>query len=79
MAAVLATGSLLLLSWAYARGPASRLSASEYSGFLWASLFGWLAFGETVGTATLGGAVLIVAGCLIATRAAPPPPEATDL
>ncbi|WCT75455.1 DMT family transporter [Sphingomonas naphthae] len=79
LAALLATGSLLLLSWAYARAPASRLSASEYSGFLWASLFGWLVFGETVGLATMAGAVLIVIGCVLAARAAQAPPEAAEL
>jgi S-adenosylmethionine uptake transporter len=76
LAALLATASLFLLSWAYARAEASRLAPSEYSGFLWASLFGWLVFGETVGLATAAGAGLIVAGCLIAARARPAIPPA---
>ena len=67
-AAVLSTASLLLLSWAYARAEASYLAATEYTSFLWAALFGWLVFAETVSPYTLAGAVLIVAGCILAAR-----------
>jgi S-adenosylmethionine uptake transporter len=38
----------------------------EYSGFLWAALFGWLLFAEGLTLPVLAGAVLIVAGCWIA-------------
>ncbi len=68
LAASLAIGSLMLLGWAYARAGAAYLSTTEYSSFLWAMLLGWLAFGEKVSPFTLLGAVLIVAGCLIAAR-----------
>jgi len=68
LAAALATTALLLLAWGYARAEAQVLVPIEYTGFLWAVLFGWLWFGETVSIATLAGAVLIVAGCLIAAR-----------
>lgn len=67
-AALLATGSLLLLSWAYARGEASYLATTEYSAFLWASLFGFVVFGERLSAVTLVGAALIVAGCIVAAR-----------
>ena len=40
-AAILATSSLLLLSWAYARAETQILATTEYTGFLWAMLFGW--------------------------------------
>lgn len=73
LAAGLATASLLLLAWAYARGNASSLSPSEYSAFVWAALFGWLIFGEHVSLPTLAGAGLIVAGCLVAARQRPDP------
>jgi len=66
LAAFLSTASLLLLSWAYARAEASYLAATEYTSFLWAMLFGWLVFGETVSLYTLAGAALIVAGCILA-------------
>lgn len=67
-AAALAIGSMLLLSWAYARAEASYLAATEYTAFLWAMLFGWLFFDEGVSLFTLSGAALIVAGCLLAAR-----------
>jgi S-adenosylmethionine uptake transporter len=68
LAAALATGSLMLLGWGYARAGAAYLSTTEYTAFLWAMLLGWLRFGEHVSMFTLAGAALIVAGCLIAAR-----------
>jgi S-adenosylmethionine uptake transporter len=68
LAAALATSSLLLLSWAYARAEASYLAATEYTAFLWAALFGWMFFDERVSPFTLAGAALIVAGCILAAR-----------
>lgn len=65
-AAALATASLGLLSWAYARAPANYLAPTEYTSFIWAALFGWLVFGEHVSLFTLAGAVLIITGCLVA-------------
>lgn len=66
--AVLAVGAALCLAWAYRRAEAQALVPIEYTGFLWAALFGWLAFGEPVSATTVAGAVLIVIGCWIATR-----------
>jgi S-adenosylmethionine uptake transporter len=68
LAAALATGSLMLLGWGYARAGAAYLSTTEYTAFLWAMLLGWLRFGEHVSPFTLTGAALIVAGCLMAAR-----------
>ena len=68
LAAALAIGSLMLLGWAYARAGAAYLSTTEYTAFLWAILLGWWRFDETVSLFTLGGAALIVAGCLVAVR-----------
>ena len=59
---------MLLLSWAYARAHASYLATTEYTSFLWAALFGWLIFGEPLSPYTLAGALLIVAGCVLAAR-----------
>jgi len=73
-AAALATTSLMLLSWAYARGRASDLAPSEYTAFVWASLLGWLVFSETLSPYTLGGAALIIIGCLGGLRARSPRP-----
>ena len=68
VATSLSTIGTLLFAWGYARGPASYLAVTEYSGFLWAALMGWLVFQERVSSHTLAGAVLIVGGCLIAAR-----------
>ena len=67
-AALLAFGSLLLLSWAYARAEAQRLAPVEYTGFVWAVIFGFLIFGEPVQPLTLVGAAMIVGACWTATR-----------
>jgi S-adenosylmethionine uptake transporter len=68
VATLLSTSGTLLFAWGYARGPASYLAVTEYSGFLWAALMGWLVFSERVSLYTLAGAVLIVGGCFIAAR-----------
>jgi drug/metabolite transporter (DMT)-like permease len=74
LAAFLATASLLLLSWAYARAQASYLATTEYTSFLWAALFGWIFFAEPVSPFTVAGAAMIVGGCLLAART----PEEAD-
>jgi S-adenosylmethionine uptake transporter len=71
--ALLAAGALtvagsLSIAWAYARAPASALVPTEYSGFVWASIFGWLFFREAVTWPTLAGTALIVTGCWLAAR-----------
>lgn len=66
--AVFAVGATLCLSWAYARAEAQRLVPIEYSAFLWAVVFGWFLYDESVTFATIAGAALIVLGCWIATR-----------
>jgi S-adenosylmethionine uptake transporter len=79
VAGALTVAGAMAIAWAYARAEAQALVPIEYSGFLWASLFGWLFFAERVTLPTLAGAALIVAGCWIATRrAATPPPAAAD-
>ena len=71
-AALLALSAQLLFAWAYARAEAQVLVPLEYSGFLWAALFGWLFFAEGLTLPVLLGAVLIVAGCWIAAPRKPP-------
>lgn len=70
-AAALAFVSLMCLAWAYARAEAQKLIPVEYSAFVWAAIMGWSFFGERVTLATLAGAALIIAGCLIAARQKP--------
>ena len=66
LTAVLGVSSLMLLSWAYARAEAKNLIPVEYTAFVWACLFGWLGYGETLTMMTLAGTALIVFGCLLA-------------
>ena len=68
VATALSIAGMLGLAWAYARATAAYLSTSEYSGFLWAALFGFLVFGEIPSPWTMAGAVAIVIGCWIAVR-----------
>ena len=79
VASVLSTSGTLLFAWAYARGEASYLSVTEYSGFLWAAALGWLVFREPVSLFTLAGALLIVGGCLVAARRKITEPPEIDL
>lgn len=69
--AVLATISLMVIAWGYAREETQVLLPLEYTAFVWAALFGWLMFGEALTVPMVAGAALIVAGCLIATRKSP--------
>lgn len=66
--AVLATISLMLISWGYGREETQVLLPLEYSAFIWAAIIGWVMFGETLTLPTVAGAVLIVIGCWIAAR-----------
>ena len=66
VAAAMSVGGAMMLAWAYARAEAQALVPLEYTGFLWAGLFGWLFFREPLTLPTLLGAALIVVGCWIA-------------
>jgi S-adenosylmethionine uptake transporter len=68
LAAVLAYCSLALLSWAYARAEAQALVPVEYTAFIWAAIFGAVFYHEAVTVTTVIGTVLIVTGCIIASR-----------
>lgn len=75
VSAVLTVGGAMALAWAYARAEAQALVPIEYSGFLWAALFGWWFFGEAVTMTTAGGTALIVWGCWLAARRRPLPDQ----
>lgn len=78
-AAGLATLSLLLLSWAYARAQAQILIPVEYTGFVWAAIFGWYFFDENVTWPTIAGTLLIVAGSLMVVRSKPKAAAAAEI
>jgi S-adenosylmethionine uptake transporter len=67
--------SAVALAWAYARAEAQVLAPVEYTAFVWSALFGWLVFAERVSPWTIGGALLIIAGCLVAVRRPIPAPQ----
>ncbi|MEP3421396.1 MAG: DMT family transporter [Erythrobacter sp.] len=67
-AALLTVIGAMAMAWAFARAETQALVPFEYTGFLWASLFGWVFFRETVTPTTLAGTALIVTGCYLATR-----------
>jgi len=70
-AALLASASVMLLAWAYARAEAQALVPLEYTAFPWAALTGWLWFGEAMAMPTLAGLGLILLGVGIGARGAP--------
>lgn len=74
-AATLAFMSLMSLSWAYARAQAQYLIPVEYTAFIWAAIIGWLVFDDRLTVTTVAGTVLIVIGCLIASRPSRTPPH----
>jgi S-adenosylmethionine uptake transporter len=78
-AAGLATISVLMLSWAYARAEAQVLIPVEYTAFVWAAIFGWLFFSEPVTVWTIAGTALIVAGSLVAARVKPQPVNQVEM
>ncbi len=67
-AALLSIISALFIAWGYARAQAQVLINLEYSAFIWAAIFGWIFFSEPVTLPTIFGTVLIVTGCILATR-----------
>lgn len=78
-AAALAIVSVLLLSWAYARAEAQILIPVEYTGFVWAAIFGLVFFAEPVTVWTVAGTALIVAGSLVAARVKPLPVNQVEM
>ena len=72
-AAVLGFGSLMLLSWAYARAEAQHLAPVEYTAFVWAVILGFIFFSEPVRPLTVVGAAMIVIACLLAAGRRPAP------
>ncbi|MEH6827814.1 DMT family transporter [Parasphingorhabdus sp.] len=66
--AILSIISAVFIAWGYARAEAKNLINLEYSAFVWAAIFGWLFFREPITLTTVAGAILIVAGCILATR-----------
>ena len=67
---VIAAVGMMFLTTAYRIARANLVVSFEYSGILWAPLWGFLFFGEVPRLTTLAGAVLIVFAGLVALRVA---------
>ncbi len=67
---VIAAAGMVFLTTAYRIARASLVTPFEYSGVLWAPLWGFLFFAEVPRWSTVAGAVLIVGAGLIALRSA---------
>lgn len=63
---VIAAFGIVLLTQAYRIAKASVVASFEYTGLLWAPLWGYLFFNEVPDSATFYGALLILAGGLFA-------------
>ncbi len=68
LAGGLGTLGLLGLTYAFTRLEASRVAPLEYSGFVWATILGYLLFDEVPTLTTAASAALIVGGCLMLLR-----------
>ncbi len=67
---VIASAGMLFLTNAYRIAPANLVTPFEYTGILWAPLWGFLFFGEVPRSTTVIGAMLIVAAGIVALREA---------
>ncbi len=57
------TSIWVLMTWAYARGPAARIAPLEYTALLWSAVLGWAFFSEVPGLRLWIGAAVIIAAC----------------
>jgi len=67
---VVASAGIMLLTSAYRVARASTVTPFEYTGILWAPLWGFLFFNEVPRATTVAGAAVIVVAGLIALRVA---------
>lgn len=57
---VLGAGAQVLLTQAFRRAPPAVVAPFEYTGMVWASLFGWVVFGDLPTAPVLLGAMVII-------------------
>jgi drug/metabolite transporter (DMT)-like permease len=57
---------LLILAFRFA--PLSLVAPFEYSALIWASLYGWLFWGDVLGPVALAGVIIVVCACLYISR-----------
>jgi S-adenosylmethionine uptake transporter len=64
----------LLIGWAFANAPSTRIAPIEFTALLWAALLGAFYFGDSLTLGTVVGGGLIIAGCLVVMRPDKPRP-----
>lgn len=74
---IVGTAGYLCLTWAYANARVARLGLLEYSGFIWAALFGYSIFSEVPPPSTLIGTALILIACFAAFKRESGPAESS--
>lgn len=67
-ASTFGTGGQMLLTRAYALAPAARVGALIYASVVFAGLYGWLFWGETLDRYTLIGTILVIGAGVLAIR-----------
>ncbi|BBD39732.1 MULTISPECIES: DMT family transporter [Aminobacter] len=73
---IIAAVGMVLLGQAYRLTPANKAATFEYTGLLWAPLWGFLLFAEVPGTGTVIGALLIVGAGIFALNVGTRTPQA---
>jgi drug/metabolite transporter (DMT)-like permease len=68
---LLATVAQLLMTAAYSHAPAAQVGPYTYTAVLFATAYGLLFWGETLGPATVAGAALVVAAGVVTGRSRP--------
>lgn len=72
---IIASAGTILLTQAYRLAPANRVAAFEYTGILWAPMWGYVVFAEVPHAATwLGGALIVGAGLVALNAGSKPMP-----
>ncbi len=71
--AVFSTLGLTFITHGFRLAPPAVVAPFDYSGLLWAALFGWIFWGETLDAWTYAGAALIVASGILVVSQAPAP------
>ncbi|WP_243614610.1 DMT family transporter [Shimia aestuarii] len=59
--AIFGTIGMTMMTQAFRLSPAVLVAPLDYTGLLWATLFGWVIWSESLGTMTVAGAALIIA------------------
>lgn len=73
---LLGASGYLCFTFALSRTAAARFSIVEYTGLLWAALFGYVFFAEVPRLPVWIGATLIISACVLVMRAKSAPPAA---